>query len=250
MSRFRVVLFDLGGTLIHFTADWNTLAIETARYLRGYLETLGYRLDAATFPGFFRQAIADSYTRRDGELIEHPTAVILRESLAQFGYLQAPEEHIREGLRRMYSLTQANWRGEEDAIPMLEALHAQGYHIGLISNAGDDEDVQTLIDNARLRPHLEYIVTSAAAGIRKPHPRIFQSALDYFDAQPAEAVMVGDFLDADVLGANNLGMGSVWISRRAAAAHIEKYLPAITPQRTIQALSELPDVLGQWNGKV
>jgi FMN phosphatase YigB (HAD superfamily) len=30
--------------------------------------------------------------------------------------------------------------------------------------------------------------------------------------------MVGDYLEADVLGANQLGMGSVWITRQADMA--------------------------------
>ena len=249
MPRLRVVLFDLGGTLIYFTSDWNPKTIEAAHFLHNYLVTLGYRLDPATFPDYFRRAIEANYARRNDELIERPTAETLRQTLSVYGYPDVPGEHITDGLRRMYSLTQAYWYGEQDAIPMLETLHAQGYRIGLVSNAGDDEDVQTLIDNAGLRPYFEYIITSAAAGIRKPHPRIFRGALDFFGAQPEEAVMVGDFLDADILGANNLGMGSVWIKRRAAPSHVEKFRPAITPQATIETLSELPDLLQGWNGK-
>ena len=248
MSRFHVALFDLGGTLIYFTADWNAKTIETAHSLRDYLATLGYRLDPATFPDYFRRAIEANYARRNDELIERPTSETLRQTLSIYGYPDVPAEHITEGLRRMYALTQAHWYGEADAIPMLETLRSQGYRIGLISNAGDDEDVQTLIDNAGLRPYFEYIITSAAAGIRKPHPRIFRGALDFFGAKPEEAVMVGDFLDADILGANNLGMGSVWIKRRAAPSHVEKFRPVITPQATIEALSELPELLQRWNG--
>jgi len=248
MPRFRIVLFDLGGTLIYFTADWDAKTIEAAHRLREHLSTLGYRLDPATFPDYFRRAVEANYIRRNDELIERPTTETLRQTLNVFGYPNVPDEHIAEGLRHMYALTQAHWFGEADAIPMLETLRAQGYRIGLISNAGDDEDVQTLIDNAGLRPYLEYIVTSAAGGIRKPHPRIFRGALDFFGAEPDEAVMVGDFLDADILGANNLGMGSVWIKRRASRTHIEKYLPVISPQATIETLSELPDLLQSWNG--
>src|SRR5258708_11687266 len=83
-----------------------------------------------------------------------------------------------------------------------------------ISNAADDENTQTLIDKGGFRPYLEFIVSSAAFGKRKPDPGIFRVALDHFKLPAAEAVMVGDTLDADIAGARGVGMNSIWITRR------------------------------------
>jgi FMN phosphatase YigB (HAD superfamily) len=59
--------------------------------------------------------------------------------------------------------------------------------------------------------------------------------------------MVGDTLGADILGANNLGIASVWINRRVVMrpdnlAHDD----TILPKATISALSELPGLLQAW----
>lgn len=72
--------------------------------------------------------------------------------------------------------------------------------MGLVSNAGDDADVQNLVDKAQIRPFFQVILTSVKEGIRKPDPKIFWKALEALDAQPEEAVMVGDNLGADILG--------------------------------------------------
>jgi FMN phosphatase YigB (HAD superfamily) len=63
-------------------------------------------------------------------------------------------------------------------IPHWKPCANTGYRLGLISNAGDDADVQTLLDQANLRAYFEIILTSAGQGIRKPNPKIFWTALN------------------------------------------------------------------------
>ena len=65
-----------------------------------------------------------------------------------------------------------------------ELLKSRGYRIGLISNAADDDNTQALVDKGMFRPYLEYIVSSAAFGMRKPHPDIFRSALKHLGVSP------------------------------------------------------------------
>jgi putative hydrolase of the HAD superfamily len=128
----------------------------------------------------------------------------------------------------------------------LQALQDAGYRMGIISNAGDDWDVQVLIDNAGIRTFFEYINTSAAAGIRKPHPKIFQMAFDAMSIRPNQAVMVGDTLGADILGSKNMGMPNVWITRRVNRTALHMQEERILPDRIITDLSELPDLLNTW----
>jgi FMN phosphatase YigB (HAD superfamily) len=113
--------------------------------------------------------------------------------------------------------------------------------MGLVSNAGDDRNVQTLVDREGLRPFFEFTITSAACGWRKPDARIFQLALDHFGVRPAEAVMIGDTLEADILGANRLGIYSIWITRRAILPPDGEL--AIQPQAVISSLTNLLPLL-------
>ena len=53
---------------------------------------------------------------------------------------------------------------------------------------------------------VDVVVTSARAGARKPHPRIFRAALDACAAAPSDAVFVGDSWGPDVEGPLAVGM--------------------------------------------
>jgi len=246
MPKFNVVLFDLGATLIYFDAEWEPVMQQGSHVLQAKLAELGYSLDAEFFPAYYRATSRDYFRWREDNLTETPAPVVLRKVMADFGYPNLPDEHVKEALAALYGVSEAHWHAEEDTLSTLETLRRQGYHIGLVSNAGYDDDVQALVDGAGIRSYLEFIISSAALGVRKPSPLIFQAALDFFHAAPQQAVMIGDFLEADVLGANQLGMGSVWITRRADMANAAKYDGRILPDRKIAALSELPAILEAW----
>jgi HAD superfamily hydrolase (TIGR01549 family) len=246
MSVFSTVLFDLGSTLIYFDAEWEPVMREAAEVMHRKLVEMGFALDES-FPGAYRATSREAYRWRDEDMVETPAPVVLRKVLATFGYADPTDEQIHEALAALYAVSQSHWHVEDDAVSTLQELLRRGYRLGLISNAGYDEDVQILIDKAALRPYLQFIISSAACRIRKPHPRIFQMALDSLGVQAGEAVMVGDFLAADVLGANSMGMGSVWITRRADPVVSKGLREVITPQRTISTLAELPGVLENWD---
>jgi len=80
-------------------------------------------------------------------------------------------------------------------------------------------------------------------GIRKPHPRIFQLALDRLGCIAQEAVMVGDTLGADILGAHNAGMPGIWITRRADTPDNRDHLDTIRPDLTVDSLAALLNYL-------
>jgi FMN phosphatase YigB (HAD superfamily) len=54
--------------------------------------------------------------------------------------------------------------------------------------------------------------------------------------------MVGDTLNADILGANQSGLISIWLTRRADTAANRKNRPKIIPEIEIDSLSELLDL--------
>jgi len=246
-NSFEVVLFDLGHTLIHFDGTWSEVFPKGAAVLAERLRAAGYRLDPLEFSRRFNEALQVYYTSRETDFIEYTSLYVLRRLLTEFGYAQAPEEHLRSALKGMHSVSHAYWKAENESLPTLDLLQKQGYHLGLISNASDDQDVQDLIDNARLRSYFDIILTSAAVGIRKPHPRIFHMALARWEVPPEKAVMVGDTLGADILGAQNSGMASVWVTRRADRPENTAHEDTIQPDASVESLAELPSLLGNWD---
>lgn len=244
---FEAVIFDLGNTLMYFDAYWPDVLSEAILELFNALQASGLGLEREAFVKEFRARLESYYQERETEFIEYTTHYILRDLLDQTGHAGASEGVLRAALEAMYAVTQAYWKVVDDAHPTLQALRSDGYRLGLISNAADDQDVQELVDQAALRPYFDFILTSAAEGIRKPNPRIFRTALAKWGLTPDRAAMVGDMLGADILGAQNAGMFSIWVTRHAASSANRAHKDTIVPDATISALKELPPLLASFN---
>jgi 2-haloalkanoic acid dehalogenase type II len=243
MPSFDALVFDLGSTLIYFDGDWPEVYSQADVELVRYLRAAGLDMDSEKFLEEFRARLEEYHAERESEFIEYTTAYTLRSLLADWGHAEVPDEVIISALETMYRVSQTYWKAEKDAALTLRKLREQGYRLGIISNAGDDADVQTLVDEAELRPYFEVILSSAALGIRKPHPHIFATALEALETQPSKAAMIGDTLGADILGANNAGMFSIWVTRRAAVPANRAHSDTIKPDAVIRTLDELPDLL-------
>jgi HAD superfamily hydrolase (TIGR01549 family) len=237
----RAVLFDLGGTLMYERATWDAVNARADDALTNYLREQGLELNLSTFPREFRNRLRKYFTQREQDLLETTYSFVLRDVLKDKGYGDLPESIIRNALDQLFAITQTNWVLEADALSTLQKLETDGYRMGLISNAGDDQDVQQLARRFGISKYFDFILTSAACSYRKPHRRIFELALSNWYFLPSEAVMVGDNLDADVRGAQSVGLFAIWISRRAGGRSEDQL--SIQPDASLSSLSELPAVL-------
>ncbi len=242
---FEAVLFDLGYTLIYFDCDTTATFERMDAAMLDSLQASGLKFDRGHFLDQFKERLQAYEAERDSEFIEHTTAHILQTVFHEAGLSQPSQEAIKSSLRARYAISQACWKLEVDAPDVLENLRSAGYRLGIISNAGDEDDVQKLVDNAGLRPYFDVIVSSAGVGIRKPNPRIFLDVLSRLEVEPGRAAMVGDTLGADILGAHNAGLYAVWITRRANKAANRDHLDTIVPDAVISEIGELPGLLNK-----
>ncbi len=239
----RAVLFDLGGTLIYFEGRWPEVLAESNREMLRILQEGGLALEGEAFLNDFQRRLR-AYDEQCGpDFIEYTTAAVLKELLGAYGYPEVPASTLREALAARYAVSQRHWQVEADAAPILQILRQAGYALGIVSNAGDDADVQTLVDRAGIRPFFDVILSSASEGIRKPNPRIFFTALQRLGATPERTVMVGDTLGADIQGAQNAGIYAIWITRRADVPANRAHRDTIRPDAAIASLAELPRLL-------
>ncbi len=241
MTSTRAVFFDLGKTLIYPKEIWQPVLLRSDKALTEKLIEKGVDVDMRTFPYEFIERLNYYYAHREETLRETTTFLMLQHLLEEKGFRDVPAPILRAALDAKYAITQRNWHLEMDAHATLRALKLEGYQLALISNAGDDPDVQTLIDTNQLRHYFSFIRTSAASGYRKPHRHMFEEALKKTGLFPQQCVMVGDTLDADIKGANALGIYSIWINKHANKN--TKTLVDIHPKAVIQELSELPELL-------
>jgi len=243
----RAILFDFGGTLMYGRRNWTPVVAKADDELTNYLRSQGMNISINTFSTEFRRRLDEYFKQREKDLLETTYTFVLRELLRDKGYDDVPSDILRGALDALFMITQENWTLEEDAIPTLELLKENGYNLGIVSNAGDDTDVQKLAQCFGITKYFDFILTSAACSYRKPHPRIFELALSNWYCLPEEAVMVGDNLDADIRGATEAGLYCIWISRHADS-NMEKQAQ-VKPDASISTLSELPATLDQLQTK-
>jgi putative hydrolase of the HAD superfamily len=232
-SRFRYILFDLGGTLMHALEDWGPVFQAGDEALTKKLGENHIVLDSKVF----RHRIHEYYAQRDKDFQETTYHFVLRELLSELGYAEVDESILRSALDALYAVTQKNWQLETDTLETVQQLKSQNYQLGILSNAGDDKDVQELIEGFGIRSYFDFVVTSAACFYRKPHPRAFELALAHWNIAPHEAIMVGDSLVADIHGAQQLKMKTIWITRRAQFKNEE--IQRIKADFSLRKLTEL-----------
>jgi len=129
----------------------------------------------------------------------------------------------------------------EGVFEVLETIKKEGYKVAIVAN-GDSVGARNIIEAAGLQDYFDTIVISEEVGIEKPCQGIFEAALAQLGVKPENAVMVGNRIDADVLGANRFGMKSVWFRWNT------RYSDTIDssqerPDFTINSLFELPSLL-------
>jgi putative hydrolase of the HAD superfamily len=106
-----------------------------------------------------------------------------------------------------------------DVAGCIPALRERGIAIAICSNWGWDlpEDLA----QAQVSDWIDVVVSSAAAGWRKPNSAIYRTVLDVAGVEADRAVFVGDNIDADVRGPQRAGIRSILLDR--AGSDVDGY---------------------------
>ncbi|WP_088323534.1 YjjG family noncanonical pyrimidine nucleotidase [Polaribacter tangerinus] len=95
----------------------------------------------------------------------------------------------------------------EGAFELLDYLKDK-YSLHIITN-GFEEIQEKKMANASILHYFEQIITSESVGVKKPNPRVFEHAMQISNATPDNSIMIGDSLEADIIGAQNVGMKTI-----------------------------------------
>ncbi|WFU06920.1 YjjG family noncanonical pyrimidine nucleotidase (plasmid) [Rhizobium sp. CB3171] len=200
--KYRRFLFDLDDTLLDFKAS------ERLSFSRA-LSSLGIGdEDEALFADYQREntllwlAFEKGMVRKETLKVERFRRVFVQHGIdadpdtASARYLQfLPETVVLV----------------ESAAEICELLAGIG-EVGIITNGIEAVQVKR-IESSGLSQWLSFVATSETCGFAKPDIRFFEYAANNFRSfNKKEAIMVGDRLDADILGANQFGIESCWFN--------------------------------------
>jgi 2-haloacid dehalogenase len=224
LAGCRVALFDAYGTLF----DLASVEAATAQALSG--------VDAGAFAALWRAKQLESSVHRSLMGPAHwvdfraVTSETLDYALARFGL--APDPATRSTLL-------AAWETPcpyPEAAAVLAALRPRARAI--LSN-GSAAMLAAAVEAAGLAPHLDAVLSADAAGVFKPHPRVYGLGTAHFGVRPDEVCFVS--ANAwDAVGAGVFGFRAVWINRLGWPP--DPHGPP--PVATIGSLTALPGLVG------
>lgn len=117
---------------------------------------------------------------------------------------------------------------------ILDYLTQKNYRLHLITN-GFEKTQWSKLKNSGLDKYFEHVITSEKSNSVKPKKEIFYYALDIAGADISKSIMIGDNLEADIQGAMNAGMDSIFVNHINAATEIK-------PTYIVTHLKELEDI--------
>lgn len=229
----RAVFFDVGNTLLYPYPS-------VSHVVREVLEAEGHIHDLAAIDAempivdrYYEDRYREDDTFWTDECATSQVWIGMYSLLCRRLGIEAQAERIASRVYEEFG-EPTRWRAYPDVAPALQRLRARGIRVGLISNW--DTRLQRIFEGIGLAHMLDTVVSSAAVGLHKPDPRIFELACQRVGVEPADCAHVGDHEYADIIGAEAVGMRAVLVDRHEGA----------TPDRQlfIRTLDALEGVLG------
>lgn len=229
LSGIHLITFDLDDTL--WAGD--TVIAEAERRLRGWLAEHAPAAVEHLEPDAIRALRAELVA--DAPELEHDLSALrlrmLERALARGGYRAPQARDLAHSAFETFIAARHEVELFPDALDTLVALRPR-YLLGALSNGNAD------IARIGIDAHFAFHLNAASVGRKKPHPAMFEAALERAGARPEETLHVGDHLEDDVAGAAAAGILPVWLNR----ARLPK--PEGLPEHIeIATLTELPTLL-------
>lgn len=212
----EAVLFDAGLTLIHERTPAPLVAAEVlaAQGVAPAPEALARAMARSM------RHVAARWHHGDWWLSEANVRALFtagyREGLEELPELardDAQRARLAAGIYEAY-IGARHWRAFDDVLPALNALHAAGIPLGVVSDWG--HGLEAILVELELGRHLAFVLVSARIGIGKPDPAVFRMALARLGSRAERTVYVGDTYVKDVFGARAAGLAPLLLDRAGA----------------------------------
>jgi len=236
-SKIKAVFFDLGNTLV---TDDDFMKNESLKLDQELLKSIGYNFSIEKIKKAHKKAVEYTQTKYRGNSKVHEKGFFMS-VMYRFLGLKISRKIINELYEKFQEKHHSSFQLLPNAIEILSFLKNNDCKLVIISN-GSTDGVNTIIDNLELRTYFDLIVISEDVGKEKSTTIPIKIALEKLKLKPDEAVMVGDRIDEDILGAKKLRMITVkynygvWKDLNYSNENVE-------PDFIINDLMELKEIL-------
>jgi HAD superfamily hydrolase (TIGR01549 family) len=237
---------------MHLDSTWPEVERQGAEDLAAFIGQKGLGIRGTDLAETLITRRADEYTRARETRREVTAEASMRWAFAQHGLVAPEATLVARAIDAFFAYEEARWVAYPEALAMLQGLAEQGIRLGMYSNATHDPFIQRLVDRFGFRPWLKPALSSAGTGIRKPDPAAFAPFVANWGLPPHSLLVVGDTLEADILGARLAGMQSIWLRSRSDARQEgpdpgqPDAADSVVPSATIRRIDELQACLQRF----
>jgi HAD superfamily hydrolase (TIGR01549 family) len=251
----KAVLFDLNGTLIH--------QIRSERSHIAYTYAAFSKYDWNLTFESFETAWKNVHSRYEETNRLGCQQLRLRDLTAAEEFLYEPwyreniiaianELQVSISNRILEKITwefQDSWVGglrmpSQNRKVLMNLVH-KGYQLGIVTNFQQPNLIQDILDDFAISEYFKTIIISASVGWRKPHPRLFELALEELNMRdnPGQVAFVGDNPEEDVQGAIYMGLHPILLNHEnqygTSANNITNILTLEELERKLPNLSSM-----------
>lgn len=247
-KTLKAVLFDLDDTLL----DWSGVSLEWMAYEAHFLRRVFTFIAEEVHPLPSEQNFVQEFYRRTREGWNKGRTSFIAPHLGTILVQTAEALGVPPGrLDSRRCLEAYGWgmvpgsRIFPDVPESLSTLIASGVRVGIVTNAYQPmwlRDIE-IAQHGLLDYFPDCRISAADVGYLKPHPTIFQAALDCLGVLPEETVFIGDNPTADIAGAQAAGLLAVLRITQPTPPMLSGL---IVPDAAVNSLLELPPILDDW----
>jgi len=231
MKKYKHLFFDLDHTLWDF--DSNSRLTLQEIYLDMELESRGIH-DFDTFHKNYLVHNEKLWDRYRKGFIKSEELRWKRMWLSLLDFKIGDEKLAREMGARFVDGLPSRRILFPHAIELMEYLTQKKYYLHLITNGFEDTQ-HSKLRNSGLDKYFIEVITSEGSSSLKPNAAIFNYAIQKTKAFKEESIMIGDDIEADIIGAMNAGIDQVYVN------HLNR-TPSVQPTFTVCSLRELEDI--------
>ena len=208
----KAVLFDLGHTLIDYHNDWRDPEKRAvAKVARRVCEASPNAIDPDQVSRYLLDLLEQGRKVKVEQLLEVPLVNVLDNCFHRFA-VEGDEELMEQSLEEFYAVLLEHREIVPGTKEMLQFVKDNDFKIGLVSDVAwglPSYFPQRDLKHYHLDEFFDDLVFSTDVGLRKPNPKMFKIALSNVGAEAESSYFVGNNLQADILGALNVGLFAV-----------------------------------------
>ena len=123
-------------------------------------------------------------------------------------------EHVVQLLSSNYNKTYYSHCFIRDDVRETLTSFKRNIDIGVVSNFKVPRGIEYILQQHRLAPFFNFVITSTQVGWRKPHKAIYKAALKATNVKPDEILFIGDDYENDFIGPKHIGMQALLLDRK------------------------------------